>query len=322
MLALNSNQEQIGFFLLADFSMMSFSAALEPLRMANRMSGEDLYEWHIYGINDQTVYASNSLPFTPTRQMSDVENLTTLIVVAGIGAQNVEDENLFCWLRTIARKGIAIGSTSTGSLILAKAGILKNRTCTIHWENKEGLAEQFIDLNVTSELYEIDRNIMTCSGGLAGLDMMLHLIAIKHGDKLSKDIAEQSIHPVIRPAHEKQRMDLQLRHQIRHPRLLRALELMRANIEEVFTCKEIGGLVGLSSRQLERLFADQLGVSPATHYMNLRLERSQQLLQQSTLSILQISTACGFSSTTYFARCYRKRYSRTPREERRFIAPD
>lgn len=315
MLAPNSNQEQIGFFLLADFSMMSFSAALEPLRMANRMSGENLYEWHIYGINDQTVYASNGLPFTPTRLMSDVENITTLIVVAGIGAQHAGDENLFRWLRALVRKGIAIGATSTASLILAKAGILKNRTCTIHWENREGLAEQFSDLNVTGELYEIDHNIMTCSGGLAGLDMMLHLIAIKHGDKLSKDIAEQSIHPVIRPAHEKQRMELQLRYKTRHPRLLKALELMHANIEEVFTCKEIGDLVGLSSRQLERLFSDQLGVSPATHYMNLRLDRTQHLLQQSTLSILQVSTACGFSSTSYFSRCYRKRYGRTPKEE-------
>ncbi len=316
MLSPKEKEEHIGFFLLADFSMMSFSAVLEPLRMANRMSGQELYKWHFYGINDQPVYASNGLPFAPTRLMSDMENINTLIVVAGIGAQHAGDESLFRWLRTLVRKGINIGATSTGSLILAKAGILKHRTCTIHWENKEGLAEQFPDLNVTGELYEIDRNVMTCSGGLAGLDMMLHLIAMKHGEKLSKDVAEQSIHPVIRPAHEKQRMELQHRHQTRHPRLLKALELMRANLEEVLTCQEIGDLVGLSTRQLERLFRDQLNVSPATHYISLRLERAKHLLQQSTLSILQISTACGFSSTSYFARCYRKQYGCTPREER------
>ncbi|MBY4677533.1 GlxA family transcriptional regulator [Marinobacterium arenosum] len=309
--------EQVGYFLISDFSMLSFAAALEPLRMANRMSGRELYQWHFYTLDDQPVQASNGLPFSPTRPMEDVDNLDTLLVVAGIGAHQVGQQELFRWLRALVRKGINVGATSTGSLLLAKAGLLKNRTCTIHWENSDSLAEQFPDLNVTGELYEVDRNVMTCSGGLAGLDMMLHLIAMKHGEELAKDVAEQCIHPAIRPAHEKQRMELQLRHQTRHPRLLKALELMRSNIEEVLTCQQVGDRVGLSTRQLERLFHDSLGVSPASHYMNLRLERAKHLLLQSTLSVLQISTACGFSSTSYFARCYRKRYGRTPREERR-----
>jgi len=308
--------EHIGFFLVPDFSMMSFAAALEPLRMANRMSGRELYEWHFYGEDDQPVFASNGLPFSPTRSMQDVDELSTLLVVAGIGAHHAGQEELLSWLRSLSRKGINIGGMSTGSLLLAKAGVLKQHSCTIHWENRDSLAEQFPDLEVTGELYEIDRNILTCSGGLAGLDMMLHLIAMKHGEELAKDVAEQCIHPAIRPAHEKQRMALQLRHQTRHPRLLQALELMRSHIEDVLSCQQIGDLVGLSTRQMERLFNEHLGVSPATWYMNLRLERARHLLVQSTLSILQISTACGFSSTSYFARCYRKRYQCTPRQER------
>jgi len=311
-----SEVEHIGFFLVADFSMMSFAAALEPLRMANRMSGKELYQWHFYGLYDQPVFASNGLPFSPTRSMQDVDELSTLLVIAGIGAHHAGQEELLSWLRNLSRRGINVGASSTGSLLLARAGILKHRTCTIHWENRDSLAEQFPDLDVTGELYEIDRDVMTCSGGLAGLDMMLQLIAMKHGEELAKDVAEQCIHPAIRPAHEKQRMELQLRHQTRHPRLLQALELMRSNIEDVLTCQQIGDYVGLSTRQMERLFNEHLGESPATYYMNLRLERARHLLVQSTLSILQISTACGFSSTSYFARCYRKRYQCTPREER------
>jgi len=313
--------EQIGFFLIEDFSMLSFAAALEPLRMANRMSGQALYHWHFYTPEDKPVLASNGLPFSPTREMSDCDDLNSLLVVAGIGAQHADDETLLRWLRHTSRKGINIGATSTGSLILAKAGLLKRRTCTIHWENRDSLAEQFSDLNVTGELYEIDGNVMTCSGGLAGLDMMLQLISMQHGEELAKDVAEQCIHPAIRPAHEKQRMELQMRHQTNHPRLVKALEVMRANIEEVLTCQEIGELVGLSTRQLERLFQESLSCTPAVHYMNLRLERARHLLQQSTLSVLQISTACGFSSTSYFARCFRKRYGHTPREERRGQQP-
>lgn len=296
--------------------MLSFSAALEPLRMANRMSGKHLYEWHFLTPEDQPVTASNGLPFNPTLKQSESDQLDILLVVAGIGAQHAGNPELYQWLKHNSRKGISMGGTSTGSLILAEAGLLKDHTCTIHWENQASLAEQFPRLNVTGELYEIDRNIMTCSGGLAGLDMMLQMIAWKHGEELAKDVAEQCIHPAIRPAHEKQRMELQMRHPTNHPRLLKALEVMRANIEEVLTCQEIGDLVGLSTRQLERLFRNTVGASPATHYMNLRLERAQHLLRQSTLSILQISTACGFSSTSYFARCYRKRYGHSPRDER------
>lgn len=287
--------------------------------MANRMSGYELYSWHFLTPGDQPVTASNGLPFGPDLKQAESESLDTLLVVAGIGAQQAGNPDLYKWLKQLSRKGINIGATSTGSLILAQAGLLKDHRCTIHWENQASFSEQFPRLNVTSELYEIDRNRMTCSGGLAGLDMMLYLIAMKHGEELAKDVAEQCIHPAIRPAHEKQRMELQMRHSSNHPRFLKALEVMRANLEEVLTCQEVGELVGLSTRQLERLFQNNVNETPANYYMNLRLERAQHLLQQSTLSILQISTACGFSSTSYFARCYRKRFDHTPREERNNI---
>ncbi|WP_027858553.1 GlxA family transcriptional regulator [Marinobacterium jannaschii] len=312
----SGSPEHIGFFLINDFSMMSFAAALEPLRIANRMSGRELYQWHFYCVDDQPAFASNGVPVCPTRAVHDVADLSSLFVVSGIDAHLAGDEALFSWLRSLLRRGISLGATSTASLLLARAGLLRNRTCTIHWENRDSLAEQFPDLNVTGELYEIDQNIFTCSGGLAGLDMMLYLIAMKHGEALAKDIAEQCIHPAIRPAHEQQRMELKLRHQTRHPRLLKALELMRANIEEPLSCQDIGEMVGLSTRQMERLFRDQLDTTPASHYMNLRLERARHLLLQSTLPVLQISTACGFSSTSYFARCYRNCFGHTPREER------
>lgn len=313
----NSNiVERIGFFLVPGFSMISLASAIEPLRMVNRLRDETIYKWDIYGVHDEVVLASNDLPFSPTREMSDTYDLDRMIVVAGIGAHHAEQDDVLRWLRILRRKGIKLGATSTGSLLLAKAGVLKGRNCTIHWENRDSFSEQFPELNISSELYEIDRDVMTCSGGLAGLDMMLQLIAMKHGEALAKDVAEQCIHPAIRPAHEKQRMELQLRHQTQHPRLLKALELMRSNTEEVLTCQEIGELVGLSTRQMERLFKECLGASPAAHYIQLRLEKAHHLLLQSTLSIMQISTACGFSSTSYFARCYRKQYNCTPREER------
>ncbi|MBP0048270.1 GlxA family transcriptional regulator [Marinobacterium sp. AK62] len=312
----NSQTENVGFFLIPEFSMISFAAVVDPLRMANRLSGKPLYRWHFYGPGDQPVVCSNGIAVPPSRPMQETDDLQRLFVVAGINAHLVDQQPLFKWLRRLSRQGVALGGTSTGSLLLARAGLLKGHTCTIHWENRESMQEEFPRLNVTGELYEIDGRISTCSGGLAGLDMILQIIALKHGETLANDVAEQCIHPHIRPAHDKQRMKFQLRYHANHPRLVQALELMRENLEEVLSCEEIAQLVGISTRQLERLFHQHLQLSPAQYYMELRLERARHLLQQSSLTILQIATACGFSSTSYFSRCFRRKYDCSPREAR------
>lgn len=308
--------EQIGFLLIPQFSMLSFTSALEPLRVANRFAEQPLYNWHFYSIDDQPVEASNGIAIAPTRSTDDVDGLGLMIVVAGLGANGVHNSQLYTWLRRLHRNRVMIASTSTGSLILARAGLLKKHRCTIHWENKESLEEEFPQLDVTGELYEIDQNIMTCSGGLASLDMMLHKISLEHGESLAMDIAEQFIHPKIRPAHEKQRMELQLRHKTRHPRLLKAIQLMQLHTENVLSCQEIGKQAGLSMRQMERLFKHHLHITPAAFYMQRRLERSNHLLEQSTLTITQIAAACGFNSASYFSQCYQKAYGLSPREER------
>lgn len=308
--------EHFGFFLLPNFSMISFAAAVDPLRMANRMSDRPLYAWHFYGLDDSPVACSNGVVIEPTRSMSDLISIDCMFVVAGIGAHQLEHDSLFQWLRRIKRQGISLGATSTGSLLLAKAGLLRGKTCTIHWESRDSLQEMFPDLHVSEELYELDGKVITCSGGLAGLDMMLQLISLRHGDTLAQDVAEQCIHPDIRPAHDKQRMKLQLRYHANHPRLLSALEMMRTHVEGVLTIDQICHRIGLSSRQLERLFKQHLHATPAQYYMKLRLERARHLLQQSSLSVLQVADACGFSSTSYFSRCYRQQFGITPRDER------
>lgn len=308
--------QKIGFLPTPQFSMLSFVSALEPLRAANRLSEQTCYEWHIFSQDNLPVSASNGLPVAPDRQFHETDDIDLMIVVAGIGTTLVRDKKLFEWLRQLSRRGVALGATSTGSLLLARARLLTNHRCTIHWENKASFEEEFPELNITGELYEIDGNIMTCSGGLASLDMMCHKIALEHGAALAMDVAEQFIHPQIRAANEKQRMGLQFRHNTNHPRLLKAIQLMQAQTEEVLSCSEIGEKTGLSVRQMERLFRAHLKTTPNAFYMQLRLERAKHLLMQSTLSVTQIAAACGFNSTSYFSRCYIKQFDMTPREQR------
>lgn len=305
-----------GFLLLPQFSMLSFAAAVEPLRMANRLAGTPLFEWVLYSLDDAPVPASNGMPFTPTRRCDDTADLTALLVVAGIGAHLVESPPLDRWLRRLARQGVLLGSTSTGSLLLARAGVLRDQPCTIHWENAASLREEFPRLRVTGELYELDERVITCSGGVAGLDMMLQLIRLDHGDELANAVAEQCIHPRIRPAHAAQRMALGRRWHITNASLLDAVNLMQTHLEDTLTTSEIARVAGISVRQLERLFRQALDTSPAEFYLGLRLERGHYLLEQSPLSVMEIASACGFSSSSHFARRYRQQYGCTPREVR------
>ena len=308
--------EHFGFFLMPGFSIISFAATIDPLRLANQLSGQTLYEWHFYGPADQTVTCSTGMRFQPTRRMNDTESIDRMLVVGGIGAQQESETYLNDWLQNLVRNGISLGATSTGSLLLAEAGVLEGKTCTVHWEERDQLTELYPDLNVSEELYEIDGNLMTCSGGLSGLDMILQLITIRHGESLAHRVAEHCIHPNIRPAHDKQRMKLQLRQHGSHPRLTQALELMREHIQPVLSCEQISDRVGLSTRQLERLFRQHLNSSPTNYYMSLRLEFARQQLKSTRLPIQTVAKKAGFTSTSYFSRCYKKQFGLTPREAR------
>ena len=305
-----------GFVLIPGFSMLSLAAAVEPLRMANAQAGKALYAWDFISWDGEPVAASNQMITAPTLSHEQIKQLDVLLVVAGVEVAKYGDEAFFAWLRNACRQVKVFGSTSTGSLLLAKARLLKGRTCTIHWEYVDGFREQFHDINMSGELYEIDGNLMTCSGGSAGMDMMLQQIAGEHDYQLAMQVAEQYMHPAIRPAHDDARMKLQSRLNVNNGRLLRAVEIMHANLEQPLSSKQIAAQANISIRQLERLFKQHLQQSPNQFYLQLRLEKVQHLLHQSDLSITDIATACGFNSVSYLARCYNKTFGCSPSQER------
>lgn len=308
--------ERFGFLLMPGFSMLSFAAVLEPLRMANRLSQVQLYEWQLFSPDDGPVRPSNGITFARTRQLVDNLDIDTLVVVAGLRPMEYCDKRLIAWLRAMANRGLRIGATSTGPLILASASLLTGYKSTVHWENLDGFREQYPRIHVTAELFEVDRNRFTCSGGSAGLDLMMHVIGLRHGLKLANAVAEQCIHPKIRPAHDLQRMALPLRFNINHPRLLAAISLMETHLEDPLPCSDIAEIVGLSQRQIERLFEEQLRSTPARFYRRMRLERATSLLEQTSMSILEIAVACGFASSAHLSTTYRQTYGHSPRAAR------
>ncbi|HEX7387939.1 MAG TPA: GlxA family transcriptional regulator [Castellaniella sp.] len=305
-----------GFLLIPQFSMLSFAGVLEPLRMANRLAGAPLYRWWLFTPDDQPVLASNGIPFRPTAEIGHPGPLDTLIVVASIDVASYCTPAILHWLRALASRGINLGATSVGPLLLAKAGLLNHRRCTLHWENINGLREEFPDLDLTNELYEIDGKRLTCSGGTAGLDMMMHLIGQRHGYQLAVDVAEQCIHPEIRESRASQRLSLRNRLNVTNPHLVAVIECMELHLEDTLSCDQLARQVGLSVRHMHRLFKKNLAMSPSAFYLDLRLKRARALLEQTGLPISEIALACGFAAAPHFASCYKRRFKQTPSSER------
>ncbi len=296
--------------------MMAFTAAVDQLRMANRLSSKTLYEWVILSDDGKPVTASNDLELATTA-IADAGPLDAVFVCGGTNIESKVDKGRNSWLRHQASNNVAIGALCTATYLLADAGLLKTSRCTIHWENMAGLREQFPELVISPDLFEIDNDRYTCAGGSAAMDMMVYLIAQKHGWDLATEVAEEFLVERIRGRNDRQRLPLRLQLGASQPKLAEAVAFMEANIEELISLNEIASHVALSRRQLERLFQKYLHCAPTRYYMRLRLTHARQLLLQTSMPIVDIAYASGFVSTPHFSKCFREFFGIPPREERR-----
>lgn len=306
----------VGFYLVPDFPMMAFAAAIEPLRAANRLAGARLFGWRLISRDGDPVRASNGIDIAVGGSIRDTVALDLLLVCAGTPGAGARDKPLLQWLRALARSGASVGGISLGAYALAHAGLLDGRRCALHWENLSAFAEAFPRVRTTTDIFVIDGNRCTCSGGTAALDMMLQLITAREGRALANDVSEQFIHPRIRGTQDRQRMAIQARLGVANQKLIAAIGLMESTADEPRDVRQIAAAVGLSSRQLERLFAKYLRASPSRHYLELRLDRARGLLLQTVRPVLDVAVACGFASASHFSRCYRLVYGHKPSDER------
>jgi transcriptional regulator GlxA family with amidase domain len=299
------------------FALMSYAATVEPLRAANRLSGKSLYRWWNAAPGDQPAIASSGASVLPDHTLgSDVDQLDLLLVCAGGNPAAFHDRPTFTWLHKLARHGVIIGGVSGGPFIIAKAGLLAGRRCTVHWEHMPAFQETFPDVAVTRSLFELDGDRITCSGGVAGLDMMVALITRDHGYELGAAVSDWFLHTHVRVGAAPQRMDLRFRLGIADEKLLTVLKAMEANHQAPLSREHLADLVGVSVRQLERSFRSHVGHGLHKHYLALRLERSRQLLRETSLSVFEIALATGFGSASHFSRAFRRAFGSLPREAR------
>jgi transcriptional regulator GlxA family with amidase domain len=313
----DDHPQTIGFLLVPGFALMSYASAIEPLRAANIFAGKTLYRWVHIAHKEPIVAASCGATVPCTARVGDDLALDLLLVCAGGNPAPFAHRPTFAWLRRLAQRGLRIGGVSGGPFILARAGIMGGYRMTIHWEHAPAFAEEFPDLLLSRARYVIDRNRMTCAGGVAPLDMMHALIAEKHGSDLAAKTSDWFLHTEVRPGAGPQRASLPERYGIHRRDLIAALELMQNNLGEPLSRGAVARHIGLSTRQLDRLFAQHLGKSFADHYRTIRLEAAGELLRHSPLTITEIAIACGFANGSHFSACFKAEHGFPPSEERR-----
>ena len=296
--------------------MIALSSAVEPLRMANIVTGELIYEWSITSIDGAPASASNGLQMSPTVPINSIGNVDILFVCGGVDVRSAVAPSVLSALRRLVDRRVALGALCTGGYALAKAGLLDKYKASIHWENLSALREEFPRILMNDQLFTIDRDRFTCSGGTAPLDLMLNLIRARLGAQVAQLISEQFILDRVRNDRDRQYVPLRAQIGASHETLIKVAQLMETNIEKPLSLDEIAAATALSRRQIERLFKRHLDCVPNRYYLQMRLRRARELLLQTSMPIIDITTACGFQSPPHFSRCYRAQFGCAPSSER------
>jgi transcriptional regulator GlxA family with amidase domain len=307
---------RIGFWTLSNYSMIALSNALEGCRMANYVTGREVYTWRVLTLDGASISASNGLSLTPTHRISDAGPLDIVFVCGGVDVRHVVHAGIKHALRRLARQGVPLGALCTGAFALAEAGLLDGYRCAIHWENLAAIREEFPRVDFAEDLFVIDRDRFTCTGGVAPLDMMLALIDARLGGEVANKVSDEFIVERMRPAGQPQSGPMRSAARSGNPVLSEAAQLMERTIENPIAVTKVARQVGVSARQLERLFDRYLHAGPAAFYLSLRVNRARELLHLTTMSVTEVAVACGFRSAAHFSTCYRRAFGRPPRQDR------
>jgi len=305
-------KRRIGILSIEGFAVMSYAAMVEPLRAANLLSRHRLYEMINIGVDGGPIASSGDVVVMPQAKVGDDLRLDYLFVVAGGDPATFNDRRVMAWLARMGRAGVKLGGVSGGPIILARAGLMGGRRMTVHWEHAEALAEISPHLMIERTLYVIDRDRVTCAGGTAPLDLMHALISGHHGAAFARLVSDWFMHTEIRPSAGPQRSGLVARVGVNNAAILDAVAAMESHVAEPLDLRQLAEIAGLSKRQLNRVFHEKLGRSTMGYYRDLRLDKAQNLLRNSPLSLTEIALATGFANSSHFSHLYSRTYGQPP----------
>lgn len=300
--------QRFAFLLAPRFSLLCLANAVEPLRAANMLSGQRLYDWRLLSADGQAVVSSSGLMMQVAGALEATQD--ALMVLSSYDYQRWATPELTQALGRAARGAALVGGLDTGAWALAAAGLLEGRRATIHWQERSLFEERFLGVRVQPDRYVIDGRWLTAGGGTAALDLMLDLIGQRAGEGLRLEVAalflhearartEQHQHPLVLPAAAKA--------------LAPVIRQMQHHLEDPLPIPVLAAQAGLHPRDLERRFRRALGTTPHSYYRHLRLAQARGLLTETNLSVSEVATRCGFASPVALTRALRLHFGQTPR---------
>lgn len=308
---------RVGILVFPGFALMSFAATVEPFRAANLLAGRRLYDLTYFSSGTDIVQSSTAAGVTCSRLDNSIPKLDYLFVVAGGDPTRAHDPKTFSWIRRLATSKTKIGGVSGGPVILARAGVMAGRRMTVHWEHALTLKELDPELLLERSIYVMDRDRLTCAGGIAALDMVHSMITEHHGSAFADRVSDWFLHTEIRPGFGPQRGGIAQRLGINNASVIDAVRVMEDRIAEPLGLPEIASIVGLSARQLNRLFQTHLGSSAIAYYETIRLSAARALLRHSSLSVTDIAHATGYASLPHFSARFTRASGETPSSYRK-----
>ena len=307
---------EVGLLVVPGFPLMAFSALIEPLRAANLILGHQAYRWRIVTPNGDHVATSSGVSVQADLRAGEALDFARVFVVSGGTAEVFEAPRAWSWLRQLDRHGVALGAVADGSFFLARAGLLGDHACTIHWQSQAAFAEAFPEIDLRPDLYVIDRRRLTSAGGIGAFDMTLDLIEREISAEVALEVSKWFVHGRLRGGGDRAALALRLRTGIADELVLEAIAIMERSFESPLPMVDLAARLSVSRDTLERRFRGVTGLAPSQYMRRLRLERARDLLRHSAMKIGDIALACGFSDPAYFSEVFRRHEKETPRAHR------
>lgn len=306
----------VGFILANQFTLTAFSAFIDTLRLASDegdRSRQILCHWTVMSSTARPVTASCGVQILPQAKLLDPQTFDYIVVVGGLLRRGLQvDNETEAYLRRAAKAGVKLVGVCTGSFILARAGLLEGRRCCVSWYHRQDYMDEFGGLEpVSDQLYLIDGDRITCSGGAGVADLAAALVERHVGGSAARKSLNILMLDNPRPAGSTQPVPI-LAQYVRDERVRRAALLMEQNFSQPTSIGAIARRVGISERQLDRLFLNELGAGPGKIYRNMRVDYGHWLLTHTHRTVLEIATMAGFSDGAHFSREFRKRFGIAP----------
>ncbi|RUX50442.1 GlxA family transcriptional regulator [Mesorhizobium sp. M4A.F.Ca.ET.050.02.1.1] len=307
---------RLNILVLPGFSQLSLSSFVEPFYQANCSAGEKLFGWRIVGPDMSPVLSSSGIAISPDIDINCYRNNDEDSPIVIIGGERIEEQKsrlLSALLRSKSHRKLPICAIGTAAWLLADAGILHSgMRCTIHWSKLAALGEKFSDLVTEDCLFVQHASVTTCAGEFAAFDLAAEMIRLQHGEDLARRVCGQLRADRFRTGNHCQSVPLGVRYTGAVEKLIRVIRLMEGHVEDPLPLKKIAHSVGLSRRQIERLFTKHLKTTPMTYYSQVRLKKARQLLETTDMSVIEVAIACGYVSSSHFSKAFKDHFGSLP----------